>query len=78
MKISLSLLIFTHTKYIYLKTRINFLSNHGTHKNENKRFWKKNYQTLLWQLKFKERKEVQGHEVLATKIFIIKSLHSVL
>ena len=33
MKISLSLFIFTHTKYINLKGRINFLSNHGTHKN---------------------------------------------
>ena len=33
MKISLSLVIFTHTKYINLKRRINFLSNHGTYKN---------------------------------------------
>ena len=29
---SLSLFIFTHKKYIYLKRRINFLSSHGTQK----------------------------------------------
>ena len=32
MKISLSLFIFTHTRFKYLKRRINFVSNHGTHK----------------------------------------------
>ena len=40
-KISLSLFIFTHTKYIYLKKRINFLSNHGTHKIKLKGLKKK-------------------------------------
>ena len=31
-KISLLLFVFAHTKYIYLKRRTNFLSNHDTHK----------------------------------------------
>ena len=42
MEISLSLFIFTHTKYIYLKRRINFLSHDGTHKKV-KGFGEKNY-----------------------------------
>lgn len=39
MKTSLSPFIFTYTKYIYLKRRINFFSNYGTHKNKFKE-WK--------------------------------------
>ena len=41
MKISLSLYIFTHTKYIYLKRRKKFLSKYGPRKTKNKRFLRK-------------------------------------
>ena len=41
MKIPLSLFIFIYRKYIYFKRRLNFLSNHGSHKNKNKRFSRK-------------------------------------
>ena len=54
-KMSFSLFIFTLTKgdSISLLTMVPI-------KNENKRFWrKKNYQTLLWQLKLKEWKSTR-------------------
>ena len=54
-KISLSPVIFTHGKYIYLKRRINFLYCHGTLK-KLKGFGEKIYRTCLWQLKLKEWK----------------------
>ena len=41
MKISISLYIFTHTKYICLKRRKKFLSKYGPHKTKNKRFLRK-------------------------------------
>ena len=43
MKISFPLFTFTYTKYIYiyLKGRMNFLSNHGTHKSKSRKFWRK-------------------------------------
>ena len=53
MEISLSLFIFTHAKYRYLKRKTNFLFNHGTH-NFLKRFFGEKNRTLLCQMKFKE------------------------
>ena len=46
MKISLLLFSFTHRKYIYLKGKINSLSNHGTHKNKNN-FWRKQLSNIF-------------------------------
>ena len=68
-KMKISFFIFTHTKYIYLKRRINLLHNHGTHKKNGT--GEKNYQTLLWQLSLKSQK-VQKH--ISYENFIIRNL----
>ena len=50
---SIALLFVSYTYYIYLKRRINFLSNHDTYK----RFWRKKIMEHLYGgLKFKEWK----------------------
>ena len=60
--------------YIYLKRRINFLSNHDTHKKiKLEGFREKNYQTLNI-----KSERVQGHEVLAMKIISLEFLRSLL
>ena len=71
MKNFYSLFVFANAKYIYLKRRINFLSNHGTH-NE-------------WKWKILERKIIEHFygsggkvEALSMKIISLESLHSVL
>ena len=59
MKISISLYIFTHTKYIYLKSRKKFLSKYGPRKIKNKRFLIKNLFNTFMEV-----------EVLTTKIIL--------
>ena len=75
-EMSLSLFIFTHTKYIWFKRRINFLSKTVTHKKiKIKDFWEKIYRTLLWQLKVKEWK---GTRTWTIKIISLESLKTCL
>ena len=50
-------------------------------KNETKRLWRKNYRTLLLQLKFErvlKNERVPEYEVLTVIIISLESLHSVL
>ena len=76
-KISLTLFIFTQTLHIYLKGRINFLSNHGTLRYIKNDFGEKNSEHFYdsWSLK---SEKVQGCEVLAIKIESLESLLLVL
>ena len=61
-KMKISFFIFTHTKYIYLKRRINLLHNHGTHKNFKKeRYWRKKLSNTFMAVKVKESKGTKAY-----------------
>ena len=78
MKRSLLLFTFTHTKCLYLKKRISFLSNHGTHKwHKHKVSYKKIIQHFNGSSSVSSEK-LQGREVLAMKNISLEYLHYVM